>query len=75
MIMKKNIGKTKYIWDYDLKKADLSKPAVKVWYLSRKLQFGDFSGIRKADLKKYLSKLDLDWSIKQLIRNYLRKNG
>jgi hypothetical protein len=38
-------------WDYDLKKANMNNPKIKEWYLTRKLRFGDLSGIKKADLK------------------------
>ncbi|MCG2809245.1 MAG: hypothetical protein L6275_02800 [Candidatus Portnoybacteria bacterium] len=60
-------------WDYDLDKMDLKNPKVKAWYLSRKLQFGDLSRIKKTDLKKYLPKLDIDVSLKELLRNYLNQ--
>ena len=60
-------------WDYDLKKADMKNPEVKAWYLNRKLKFGDLSGIGKSDLKKYLSKLNINSSLKELLRNFLAK--
>lgn len=62
-------------WDYDLKKADMKNPKVKVWYMNRKLKFGDLSGLKKTDLKKYFSKLDIDSSLKELLCNYLAKNA
>jgi len=62
-------------WDYDLSKADLSNPKVKIWYLTRKLQFGDFSGITKADLQKYLPKLNINHNLKELLQNYLKSNA
>ena len=60
-------------WDYDLSKMDLSNPQIMSWYLSRKLKFGDLSGIKKAVLKKYLSKLEISASLKELLRNYLNE--
>ena len=60
-------------WDYDLRNANLKNPKIKLWYLSRKLQFGDFSGLKKSDLKKYLPKLSIDASLKELLQNYLKK--
>lgn len=60
-------------WDYDLNKIDLKNPKIKLWYLNRKLQFGDFSGIKKSDLKKYLPDLTIDSSLKELLQNYLKK--
>jgi len=58
-------------WDYDLSKIDLSNPKIMTWYLSRKLRFGDLSGISKKDLKKYLLKLDVSASLRELLKNYL----
>jgi len=60
-------------WDYNLEKADLENPKVKIWWLTRKLKFGDLSEIKKTDLKKYLAKLDISSSLKELLRNYLKK--
>ena len=61
-------------WDYNIKKADFENPKVKIWYLNRKLKFGDLNGLKKADLKKYLPKLNIDSSLKELLHNYLAKN-
>lgn len=69
--MKKSAKNQVIFWDYDLKKADLNNPNVKRWHLSRKLKFGDFSGVTKNDLKKYLPKLDIQISLKELLKNYL----
>lgn len=60
-------------WDYDLSRMNLKNPKVKLWYLNRKLQFGDLSGLKKNDLKKYLPKLDISASLKELLKNYLKK--
>lgn len=70
--MPKTSSNNPIFWDYDLNKADFSDPKVKIWYLNRKLQFGDFSGITKKDLKKYLPSLDIDASLKELLQNYLK---
>jgi len=59
-------------WDYNLDKADLSNPKIKGWYLERKLNFGDFSGITKSDLKKYLPLIEIDPSLKELLYNFLK---
>jgi len=66
---------SKIIWDYDVKKMDLSNPKVKIWYLNRKLRFGDLLGLKKSDLKKYLPKLDINSSFKELLRNYLKTSA
>lgn len=60
-------------WDYDLGKANLNSPKIALWRLNRKLRFGDFSEIKKADLKKYFQKLDINSSLKELLQNYLEK--
>ena len=70
--MPKTSSNNPIFWDYDLNKADFSDPKVKIWYLNRKLQFGDFSGITKKDLRKYLPSLDIDASLKELLQNYLK---
>lgn len=62
-------------WDYNLDKIDLSQPQAKIWYLNRKLQFGDLSGITKRDLKKYLPQLNINLSLKELLQNYLKTNA
>ena len=62
-------------WDYDTEKMDLNNPSVKIWRLSRQLQFGDLSGIKKEELKKYLPLLEINSSLKELLRNYLSKYG
>ena len=54
---------------------DLNNPKVKIWYLNRRLQFGDFLGLRKDDLKKYLPKLDINPSLKELLQNYLKTHA
>lgn len=78
MVSIKNMRRNKLnkaiFWDYDLSKANLSNSKVKIWYLTRKLQFGDFSGIAKSDLQKYLPKLNIDPNLKELLQNYLKSN-
>ena len=60
-------------WDYDIKKADLENPKIAIWRLNRKLRFGDLSGVKKTDLKKFLRKLDISSSLKELLQNFLKK--
>lgn len=62
-------------WDYDMDKINLKDPQTKIWYLNRKLQFGDFSGLSKKDLNKYLPKLSINQSLKELLQNYLQANA
>jgi len=62
-------------WDYNTEKMDLNNPSVKIWLLNRQLQFGNLSGIKKEDLRKYFTSLKIDSSFKELLRNYLSKYG
>ena len=71
--MKKFKENKAIFWDYDLSKMDLKKPAVLLWYLNRKLLFGDLSGIKKSDLKKYLPLLNINESLRELLANFLKK--
>ncbi len=64
-----------YIWDYDVKKLDLSNPRVLLWYLQRKVEHGDWEVLDKKTLKKYLSRLKINVYLKQILRNFLKKYG
>lgn len=61
----------KYIWDYEIKDLDLSQPEVLIWYLERKIQYGDWESIDKKTLKKYLPKLKLEPYLKQILKSFL----
>jgi len=50
----------KYIWDYDVKKLDLSNPEVLIWYLERKIEYGDWESLDRKTLKKYLPRLKIN---------------
>lgn len=67
-----NKQKDKIFWDYDIDKMDFSDPEVRRWYLTRKLQFGDISGIERKDLEKYLPEIEINPSLKELLNNYLK---
>ena len=60
----------KYIWDYNLKSIDLRKKAVLRWYLSRKINFGDWESLKSAPLKQNLDYLDIDSTLKQMLKKY-----
>lgn len=62
---------SKYIWDYDVKKLDLSKPEVLKWYLKRKIEEGDWAVLDKKTLRKYLPKLKLNPYLKKILKNSL----
>ena len=62
-----------YIWDYDVKSLDLSKPSVLLWYLKRKIDYGDWEVLDRKTLKKYLPKLKIDPYLKQILKSFLKK--
>jgi hypothetical protein len=65
----------KYIWDYDIKKLDLRSPKVLIWYLKRKIEYGDWEALDRKTLKKYLPKLKINPYLKEVLRNFLKKYG
>jgi len=65
----------KYIWDYDVKKLDLKNPKVLIWYLQRKIEYGDWEALDRKTLKKYLPKLKINPHLKEILRNFLKKYG
>jgi hypothetical protein len=60
----------KYIWDYDIKSVDLKKPAVLRWYLSRKINFGDWRSLDTKLVEKNLSDLEIDSALKKMLGIY-----
>lgn len=64
-----------YIWDYDIKSLDLSQKEVLFWYLTRKIEYGDWKSLDKRILTKYLPKLKIDPYLKKILRNFLKKYG
>lgn len=60
----------KYIWDYDIKSLDLKKPEVLKWYLSRKINFGDWQSLDSNLVEKFLNNLDIDPTLKRMLKNY-----
>lgn len=71
--MKQTIKNKAIFWDYDTAKINLNDPKTKIWYLNRKLMFGDLSGLKKTELKKYLADLSISPSLKKLLANFLKK--
>lgn len=69
--MKKIVKNKAILWDYNLKNIDLKRPEAMLWFLSRKLRFGDLSGVHKKELKKYLPRLKINASVKELLTNFL----
>src|SRR3990167_8272541 len=57
----------KYIWDYDTKNMDLSDPEILLWYLKRKIEYGDWEVLDRKTLKKYLPKIEIDFYLKYIL--------
>lgn len=66
--MKKN---KKYIWDYDVSQMNFDDPDTIKWYLTRKIEFGDWESIDRKILQKYLPELSIDPSLKALLQQFL----
>ena len=66
---------SKYIWDYNVKKLDLSNPKVLIWYLERKIEYGDWGVLDKKTLKNYLPKLNINLYLKQILKDFLKKHA
>ena len=60
----------KYIWDYDIKSLDLKNPEVLKWYLSRKINFGDWRSLDSKIVEQNLDYLDIDPTLKRMLKNY-----
>lgn len=64
-------------WDYNLPKN--WKPTADFeweWFLLRKINYGDFAGLRKKQLKKYFPKIKdkLDLGRRLMFENFLYEN-
>jgi len=60
----------KYIWDYKIKPSDLKNPAILKWYLSRKINFGDWKSLNAKLIEKNLNNLDIDPTLKKMFKKY-----
>jgi hypothetical protein len=65
----------KYIWDYDVRKLDLKNPDVLIWYLQRKIEYGNWEVLDRKTLKKYLPKLKINRYVKQILQSFLKQYG
>lgn len=62
-----------YNWDYNLPKNWQPKTAKEwEWFLVRKINYGDFKGLKAGIIKKYFPKIKnkLDTGKKMLLENY-----
>ena len=66
-----NKHKTPAVWDYDIGSADFSDPWVMRWYLARRINWGDWRGLRKQDIKKHLPRLSLAPGMKKFLTRAL----
>lgn len=62
-----NRQKTQAIWDYDITTANFSDPWVMRWYLARRINWGDWKGLRKKDIKRHLPHLDINVGMKKFL--------
>lgn len=59
------------IWDYDIRKLDLTRPDVLRWYLERKIEYNDWKAIEYTALKRYLPELAIDEDKKKFLTNFI----
>lgn len=59
------------VWDYDLSALDLSNPQSARWYLERKIDYCDWSGIDYDLLKQYLPVLSVDPAKKKVLAYFI----
>lgn len=64
-----------YIWDYNVKNLDLLRPEVLLWYLKRKIEYGDWGALDRKTLKKHLPRLNINPYLKKILRDFLRKHA
>lgn len=60
----------KYIWDYDIASVKLKNPRVLRWYLSRKINFGDWKALDSELVRINLESLDIDPTLKLMLKKY-----
>lgn len=66
------------VWDYNL--AEDWKPRNKrqwIWYLTRKINYGDWKGLEKSTIKKYFSDLKekLDPGKRKMLEYYFQREA
>ncbi len=64
------------LWDYKLRKGWRPEtPADWLWYLERKINYGDWVGLDPRIVKKYLPQLHLDQGKRLMVENYFKTYG
>ena len=62
------------LWDYKLPKNWQPRTeAALVWYLERKINYGDWQGLNPKVIKKYFRKLHLDPGKRLMLNAYFKK--
>jgi len=61
---------SKYIWDYDTEKLDLTNRVVLRWYLSRMVNCGQWNNIDARLLKENIDELDINPTLKIMLNTY-----
>ena len=74
MTKKKYPIKKGLIWDYKIPKNWQPKTETALlWYLERKINYGDWKGLEPAVVKKYYRKIRLDPGKKLMLQNYFTR--
>jgi hypothetical protein len=64
------------LWDYKIPKNWKPKTdEAWIWYLERKINYGDFKGLQPKVIKKYFRKLRLDEGKRLMFENYFKQYG
>lgn len=61
------------IWDYDIRRLDLSDPRIRAWYAQRKIETGDWRALNRRILRETLPKLSLDPHLRGLLQRFLNE--
>lgn len=65
----------KGIWDYDVRRIDLSDPYVRTWYVQRKIDVADWEGLNRRLLREALPKVKIDPHLRDLLQEFLSERG
>lgn len=64
------------LWDYNIPKNWKPKnDEAWIWYLERKINYGDFKGVNAKVVKKYFTKLRLDEGKRLMFEGYFKRYG
>ena len=64
------------VWDYKIPKNWKPKDDEGwIWYLERKINYGDFKGLKPGVIKKYFQRLRLDEGKRLMFENYFKHYG